>query len=128
MTAGRAALHHLAGPHHFRFDNSLAPALQVRSGDIVVFETLEAYGGKLSKSSTVDELIALPWDAVHCLTGPVRQCTASQGRAIMSSTVESLVSPPPYASRVSNTTMSPDRTSRAGARLLSNRKWCRPAR
>jgi acetamidase/formamidase len=71
MTAGRAALHHLAGPHHFRFDNSLAPALEVRSGDIVVFETLEAYGGKLSKSSTVDELMALPWDAVHCLTGPV---------------------------------------------------------
>ena len=44
---------------------------------------------RISASSTS------PGSAPSTDTGPVRQCTASQGRAIMSSTVEPFVSPPP---------------------------------
>jgi acetamidase/formamidase len=66
-----SAIHHLAGAHHFRFDNSLPPALTVEPGDTVVFECLEGYGGKITPDSTLDVLQGLPFDAVHCLTGPV---------------------------------------------------------
>ena len=50
------AVHQLAGAHHFRFDNSLPPALTVESGDTVVFECLEGYGGKLTERSTVETI------------------------------------------------------------------------
>ena len=75
-------LHVLAGAHHFRFDNSLAPALAVESGDTVVFECLEAYGGELGPGSTVNDLKRLPFDAVHCLTGPVAVAGAEPGDAL----------------------------------------------
>jgi acetamidase/formamidase len=73
------AVHQLAGAHHFRFDNSLPPALTVESGDTVVFECLEGYGGKLTERSTVETIKELPFDAVHCLTGPVSVAGAEPG-------------------------------------------------
>ncbi|MFN8234462.1 MAG: acetamidase/formamidase family protein, partial [Actinomycetota bacterium] len=72
----------LAEKHHFRFDNSLEPALVVRSGDEVVVSTLEGYGGKITPTSTVEDLAALPWDAVHCLTGPIFVEEAQPGDAL----------------------------------------------
>ena len=75
-------MHVLAGAHHFRFDNGLPPALTVESGDTVVFECLEAYGGALGPGSTVDDLKRLPFDAVHCLTGPVAVAGAEPGDAV----------------------------------------------
>lgn len=73
------ATHHLADAHHFRFDNSLPPALTIESGDTVVFECLEGYGGKVTPDSTVELLKGLPFDAVHCLTGPVAIAGAELG-------------------------------------------------
>jgi acetamidase/formamidase len=86
-------LHFLAGAHHFRFDNSLLPALTVESGDTVVFECLEAYGGALGPDSTVDDLKRLPFDAVHCLTGPVAVAGAEPGDAVEVEVLEITASP-----------------------------------
>ena len=71
LSRSKGRLHHLADAHHFRFDNALVPALRIEPGDTVVFECLEAYGGGLTPDSTVERLRELPFDAVHCLTGPV---------------------------------------------------------
>jgi acetamidase/formamidase len=95
MVAARSGgkLHTLAGAHHFRFDNSLPPALTVESGDTVVFECLEAYGGALGPDSTVDDLKRLPFDAVHCLTGPVAVAGAEPGDAVEVEVLEITASP-----------------------------------
>lgn len=71
MRARERNRYYLTDAYHFRFDNSLEPALTVDSGDVVVINTLEGYGGKITPESTVEDLAALPWDAVHCLTGPI---------------------------------------------------------
>lgn len=70
---------YLTDAYHFRFDNSLDPALTIESGETVVVNTLEAYGGKITPESTVEDLAALPWDAVHCLTGPISVNGAERG-------------------------------------------------
>lgn len=72
-------IHYLADAHHFRFDNSLPPALTIAQGDTVVFQCLEGYGGKINPASTVEVLKELPFDAVHCLTGPVAIAGAEPG-------------------------------------------------
>ncbi len=38
-------LHHLSNSQHYKWDNSLQPALTVTSGDVVVFECPEACDG-----------------------------------------------------------------------------------
>jgi acetamidase/formamidase len=75
-------VHHLEGAHHFRWDNALPPALSIESADTVVFECLEAYGGKIGPSSTLEDLKELPFDAVHCLTGPVAVAGSEPGDAL----------------------------------------------
>jgi acetamidase/formamidase len=79
MMARERNSHYLTDAYHFRFDNSLEPALTVDSGDVVVVNTLEGYGGKITPESTVEDLAALPWDAVHCLTGPIFVNDAAPG-------------------------------------------------
>lgn len=79
MMARERNSHYLTDAYHFRFDNSLEPALTVDSGDVVVINTLEGYGGKITPESTVEDLAALPWDAVHCLTGPIFVNDAAPG-------------------------------------------------
>jgi len=79
MEARERSSYYLTDAYHFRFDNSLAPALSVRPGDVVVVNTLEAYGGKITPESTAKDLAALPWDAVHCLTGPIHVAGAEPG-------------------------------------------------
>ena len=71
ITARERVSYYLTDAYHFRFDNCLEPALTIGSGDVVVVNTLEGYGGKITRDSTVEDLAALPWDAVHCLTGPI---------------------------------------------------------
>jgi acetamidase/formamidase len=79
MMARERKSHYLTDAYHFRFDNSLEPALTVDSGDVLVVNTLEGYGGKITPESTVEDLAALPWDAVHCLTGPIFVNDAAPG-------------------------------------------------
>jgi acetamidase/formamidase len=72
-------VHYLAGSHHFRWDNSLEPALTIDSGETVIFKCKEAYGGELTPDSTVETLKDLGFDKVHCLTGPVCVAGAEPG-------------------------------------------------
>ena len=74
------ALHRLspaAGTVHGFFSRELTPALNITSGDSVVFQTLDAGWGALEQEPgfTVAKAFAprdLARDVAHCLTGPVR--------------------------------------------------------
>lgn len=78
------ATHHLddTQPHSF-WDNSLSPRLRIRPGDIVVFETLEAFGGQMTPDSTVDVLRTRDASVAHALTGPVSVEGAEPGDALV---------------------------------------------
>ena len=56
---------------HACWDNSLAPRLEIRPGDTVVFETLEASAGQITPTSTHAALKTISFDPIHPLTGPV---------------------------------------------------------
>jgi len=56
---------------HACWDNSLAPRLEIRSGDTVVFETLEASAGQITPKSRHEALKTLSFEPIHPLTGPV---------------------------------------------------------
>ena len=57
-------------PHAF-WDNSHPARVRIRSGDTVVFETLEASAGQVTPTSTSEAVRALNFDPIHPLTGPV---------------------------------------------------------
>lgn len=64
---------------HACWDNSLAPRLEIRSGDTVVFETLEASAGQITPKSTHAALKTLSFEPIHPLTGPVSVKGAEPG-------------------------------------------------
>ncbi|MBI3732044.1 MAG: acetamidase/formamidase family protein [Chloroflexi bacterium] len=65
-------------PHAF-WDNSLPPRLRIKSGDTVVFETLEASAKQVTPHSTTETLRTLSFDPIHPLTGPVYVEGAEEG-------------------------------------------------
>lgn len=77
------ATHHLddRAPHAF-WDRSLPPRLEIRSGDTVVFETLEASAGQITPRSKHPALSTLSFDPIHPLTGPVFVKGAEPGDAL----------------------------------------------
>ena len=75
----RSRTHHLADAQHFRWDNTLAPALTVDSGDSVVIVVREGADGQLTPNSTVKDAINLDWGRVHSLTGPIAVNNAEPG-------------------------------------------------
>jgi acetamidase/formamidase len=68
-------------PHAF-WDNSHAPRLTIRSGDSVVFETLEASAEQITPASTSERLKTLSFEPIHPLTGPVSVEGAEPGDAL----------------------------------------------
>lgn len=68
-------------PHAF-WDNSYPPRLRIRSGDTVVFETLEASANQVAPTSTSETLKTLSFDPIHPLTGPVYVEGAEPGDAL----------------------------------------------
>jgi acetamidase/formamidase len=64
--------HHLDDQHpHAFWDNSWPARLTIRSGDTVVFETLEASAGQVKPDSTSAVVANLSFEPIHPLTGPV---------------------------------------------------------
>lgn len=57
--------------HHFGWDNSLAPALEVEPGATVEFEVVDASGGQLSASSTLENVAGLDFARLNPVSGPV---------------------------------------------------------
>ena len=68
----RGSLHSLAqDASHFGWDNSIAPALEIESGEDVELEVRDASGGQLDKDSALDAVAALDFARVNPVTGPV---------------------------------------------------------
>lgn len=80
QSINKGRLHHLSDEQrHFKFDNSLRPALTIESGDVVVCRCRESCDGQLTTRSTVETLRELDWGRVHSLTGPVAVNGAEPG-------------------------------------------------
>ena len=56
---------------HNRFSSSIPPAITVPSGSVVEAFTAEASDGQLQIGSTAADVIALDFDPIHPLTGPM---------------------------------------------------------
>lgn len=57
--------------NHFVWDNSIAPVMTVAPGETVVFETQDASGGQISRSSTADVFSSYNSSRVNPVSGPV---------------------------------------------------------
>ncbi|RMF88041.1 MAG: acetamidase [Nitrospinota bacterium] len=69
--------------HHFGWDNSLAPVLEVQPGEVVEFEIVDASGGQLSAHSTAADVAQLDFSRVNPVTGPVYVAGAQPGDALL---------------------------------------------
>jgi acetamidase/formamidase len=74
--------HELAGHHHYRWDNSLEPALTVASGDTVVVTCREACDGQFTPESPDDQMTRVDKSRVHSLSGPIAVEGARPGDAL----------------------------------------------
>lgn len=71
-----------AHDHHFGWDNSLSPQLEVVPGETVTFETVDASGGQLSPESTASDVADMDFGKVNPVTGPVYVDGAEPGDAL----------------------------------------------
>lgn len=59
------------GTGHNRWHEAIEPVAEVEPGDVVVYETRDAFDGQLSPDSTESDVANLDLGLVHALTGPV---------------------------------------------------------
>jgi acetamidase/formamidase len=65
-------VHSIHAAHtHTVWDNSIAPVLEVESGESVELEVTDASGGQLDRDSGVQDVAALDFTRVNPVTGPV---------------------------------------------------------
>ncbi|TMC96427.1 MAG: acetamidase [Chloroflexi bacterium] len=67
---------------HYKWDNSLPPAVEIDPGDIVNFDTEEVTSGQLKKGDPASKLGALDFDKLYPLGGPVFVKGAEPGDAL----------------------------------------------
>jgi acetamidase/formamidase len=60
-----------AEPTHSLWNRDLAPRLTIAPGDVVHMETLDASGGQVQPTSTVEDFLAIDRARIHALTGPL---------------------------------------------------------
>jgi acetamidase/formamidase len=66
------SLHSIRGdPVSFVWDNSISPAIEVESGEVIELEAADASGGQLGPDSTPADVPGLDFDRVNPITGPV---------------------------------------------------------
>lgn len=68
--------------HHFGWNNANEPVLGITPGETVAFEVVDASGGQLSRSSTVEDVGRLDFARVNPVTGPVFIEGAEPGDAL----------------------------------------------
>jgi acetamidase/formamidase len=56
---------------HYKWDNSLPPAVEIDPGDVVHFDTEEVTSGQLKKGDDASKLASLDFDRLYPLGGPV---------------------------------------------------------
>ncbi len=67
---------------HSKWDNSLAPLLSIRPGDVVEMDTREASDGQLEHDSSISALESLDFGRIHPLTGPIQVEGAEPGDSL----------------------------------------------
>ncbi|MDR5693656.1 MAG: acetamidase/formamidase family protein [Armatimonadota bacterium] len=56
---------------HFVWNNALPPALEIESGDVVVYDLRDVTDNQITPASTADALTSLDWSRIYPLGGPV---------------------------------------------------------
>ncbi len=76
---------HLLEPDsvHYAWDNSLTPALKVKTGDVIELQTKDASGGYYHHKSTSDDVTKRPPFRGHPLSGPIQVIGAEPGDVVM---------------------------------------------
>jgi acetamidase/formamidase len=74
--------------HHFGWDNSLPPVERVTPGTTLEFECIDASGGQLSRTSSIDDVAKLDFERVNPVTGPIYVEGAKPGDALKVTIVE----------------------------------------
>ena len=69
-------------PTHRTWEATLAPVLEVEAGDVVVVETDDFAGGQIARDSTAADLLALDFEAIYPLAGPIAVRGARPGDAL----------------------------------------------
>ncbi len=69
-------------PTHRRWDVDIEPVLHVEQGDVVVVETDDFAGGQIGRDSTAEDLLALDFDTIYPLAGPIHVAGAEPGDAL----------------------------------------------
>ena len=69
-------------PTHKRWDVDIEPVLTVRPGDTIAVETDDFAGGQVSRDSTHDDLLALDFNEIYPLAGPIFVEGAEPGDAL----------------------------------------------
>ncbi len=70
------------GKVHYKWDNSLKPAIEVEPGDVVHFETEEVTDGQVTPGAPASVLTSLDFDRLYPLGGPVHVNGAEPGDAL----------------------------------------------
>src|SRR5438105_14576579 len=71
--AGMVGMEHSIeqGKVHYKRDNSLRPAVEIESGDVVDFETDEVTDRQIQPGALASAVTSLEFDRLHPLAGPV---------------------------------------------------------
>jgi acetamidase/formamidase len=70
------------GRVHYKWDNSLAPAIEVAPGDVLHCETLEVTDGQVTPGCPASALGSLDFDRLYPLAGPVFDLTNGEYAAL----------------------------------------------
>ena len=71
MATAASAFHVTRDRFHLAWDPAIPPIATVPSGSVVTFDCLDASGGQLTATSTLDDLAALDFDRVDQVNGPI---------------------------------------------------------
>ena len=71
MATAASAFHVTREQFHLAWDPAIPPIATVASGSTVTFDCLDASGGQLTATSTLDDLTRLDFDRVDQVNGPI---------------------------------------------------------
>jgi acetamidase/formamidase len=79
MGPATATIHVARDRWHLAWDNSIAPAVTVESGDTISFDLLDASNGQIGPASTVEAITGLDFSQVNPVSGPIAVRGAEHG-------------------------------------------------
>jgi acetamidase/formamidase len=72
----------LDAPTHRRWDVTVPPVIEIEPGDTVTAHTVDFAGGQITRESTAADLMALDFDLIYPLAGPIFVKGAEPGDAL----------------------------------------------